>query len=319
MRTSVLRAATVMVAALVATWPAAVAPRAQAPADLVLVNGKVITVDAADSIAQAVAISGGRIVAVGSTAEVKARAGSATQVIDLGGRAVTPGLIDTHVHFTEVDQLFSIDLNDPAIKTMSDVVVAGGGPGGQDQARRMGDRRRLGRRQAGRAAAHHRGRPRHGVAQQPGVARQHHRPLRRRQHLRAEDRRDPQGHARSGGRHHRPQGRRRAQRGGARERPAAHHAPRARVHARAAEGRAGEDDPGLQRRGHDRRQGSRHQRAEVGALQRAPEGRKARRPGVRACGRAPDGSIRRPPCRPASTPTRARRSRSATAGCSRAA
>ena len=123
MRTSVLRAAAVMVAALVATWPAAVAPRAQAPADLVLVNGKVITVDPADSIAQAVAISGGRIVAVGSTAEVKARAGSATQVIDLGGRAVTPGLIDTHVHFTEVDQLFSIDLSDPTIKSMADVVA----------------------------------------------------------------------------------------------------------------------------------------------------------------------------------------------------
>ena len=87
-----------------------------------LVNGKVITVDPADAVAQAVAISGGRIVAVGSTADVKARIGRATQVVELGGRAVTPGLIDTHIHFTEVDQLFSIDLSDPAIKAMNDVV-----------------------------------------------------------------------------------------------------------------------------------------------------------------------------------------------------
>lgn len=121
MRTSLSRAALVAVLAASGAWT--LTPRAQqpAPADLVLVNGKVITVDGNDTIAQAVAISGGRIVAVGTTADIKARAGAATQVIDLGGRAVTPGLIDTHVHFTEVDQLFSIDLSDPAIKTMADV------------------------------------------------------------------------------------------------------------------------------------------------------------------------------------------------------
>jgi predicted amidohydrolase YtcJ len=122
MRTSVNRAVAVAAAALVAGWPGDAVPRAQTPAELVLVNGKVITVDPADAIAQAVAISGGRIVAVGSTADVKARIGPATQVVELGGRAVTPGLIDTHIHFTEVDQLFSIDLSDPNIKAMNDVV-----------------------------------------------------------------------------------------------------------------------------------------------------------------------------------------------------
>ncbi len=107
--------------AVAGAWPGGARPHAQAPADTILINGKVITVDARDSVAEAVAISGGRIVAVGSTADIKARAGSATQIVDLGGRTVTPGLIDTHVHFTEADALFSIDLSDLSVKTMKDV------------------------------------------------------------------------------------------------------------------------------------------------------------------------------------------------------
>ena len=66
---------------------------APSPADIVLVNGTVLTVDGADSIAQAIAISGGKIVAVGTNEAIRARAGSATQVIDLRGRTATPGLI----------------------------------------------------------------------------------------------------------------------------------------------------------------------------------------------------------------------------------
>ena len=70
----------------------------QQPADLVLTNGKIVTVDDRFTIAQAVAVRGDRIVAVGANAEVSRLAGATTRRIDLGGRTVTPGLIDNHMH-----------------------------------------------------------------------------------------------------------------------------------------------------------------------------------------------------------------------------
>ncbi len=73
--------------------------RAQQPApDLVLSNGKIITVDERFSIAQAVAIIGDRIAAVGTNQEIARLAGPNTRKIDLMGRAVIPGLIDNHMH-----------------------------------------------------------------------------------------------------------------------------------------------------------------------------------------------------------------------------
>lgn len=61
-------------------------------ADLVLINGKVITVDAKDSIAQAIAVKGDKIVKVGTTAQINTLIGPGTRVIDLRGKTVTPGI-----------------------------------------------------------------------------------------------------------------------------------------------------------------------------------------------------------------------------------
>lgn len=74
------------------------------PADLVLTNGKVVTVDDAVPEAQAVAVRGDRIVALGSSADVQRSAGPATQVIDLNGQLVIPGFIEGHAHFTGVGE-----------------------------------------------------------------------------------------------------------------------------------------------------------------------------------------------------------------------
>lgn len=69
-----------------------------ASADLILHNGKIITVDGRFSVAQAVAVSAGRISAVGTNQAVLRERGPKTEVVDLGGRTVLPGLIDSHVH-----------------------------------------------------------------------------------------------------------------------------------------------------------------------------------------------------------------------------
>src|SRR5262245_59789417 len=75
----------------------AVGASAQAP-DTVLFNGKILTVDARDSVAEALAITGGKVAALGRNADVRKLAGATTRVVDLGGRTVIPGLIDSHLH-----------------------------------------------------------------------------------------------------------------------------------------------------------------------------------------------------------------------------
>src|SRR5271170_5790392 len=94
---------------------------AQTP-DLILIDGKILTVDATDSIVEAVAIAKGKIVAVGSTAEIQRMAGPSTRVVDLHGLTATPGLIDTHGHFADggVNEMFHGVLSD--VQRVSDVL-----------------------------------------------------------------------------------------------------------------------------------------------------------------------------------------------------
>jgi predicted amidohydrolase YtcJ len=72
---------------------------AQPTADTVLLGGKIVTVDDRFTIVEALAVKDGRVIAVGSTTEIEKFKGAATQVLDLGGRTVIPGLIDNHAHF----------------------------------------------------------------------------------------------------------------------------------------------------------------------------------------------------------------------------
>ena len=72
--------------------------QSMAAADLVLFNGKVFTAEPGQALAQAVAVENGKILKVGSDAEIKALADASSQQIDLGGKVLMPGMIDSHSH-----------------------------------------------------------------------------------------------------------------------------------------------------------------------------------------------------------------------------
>lgn len=107
------------VTALITASGFAASPRLAA--DTILYNGKIITVDKNFSIAQAVAMRDGKFVAVGSDKLVKAYAGPATKKIDLKGKMVLPGLIDSHNHIDTVG-IDAIRPNFEDCKTVTDVV-----------------------------------------------------------------------------------------------------------------------------------------------------------------------------------------------------
>jgi predicted amidohydrolase YtcJ len=90
-------------------------------ADLVLLNGNVLTVDAGNSVAQALAIAQGRIVAVGSDEQMRAFIGPDTRVLDLAGKTATPGLIDTHFHMDGTAPL-EVDAAYPSVKSIAEIV-----------------------------------------------------------------------------------------------------------------------------------------------------------------------------------------------------
>lgn len=94
------------------------------PADLILHNGNILTVDANDRIAQGVAISKGVIQKVGTNPEVSSFNGPATRMIDLQGRTVTPGIIDAHNHMMYYGEQmkYQLDIRPPKVRTKEDLL-----------------------------------------------------------------------------------------------------------------------------------------------------------------------------------------------------
>src|ERR1700685_2175076 len=106
----------------VLAWSGETLAQAPATAQLVLFHGRILTVDAADSTVQALAIRDGKIIAIGSDRDILRLAGPATRRIDLKGRTATPGLIDSHAHIADagVEELYHVHLSDAS--TIAEVV-----------------------------------------------------------------------------------------------------------------------------------------------------------------------------------------------------
>ncbi len=108
-----MKASALVAAFAAAALTAIVAPagaRAQG-ADVILVNGKVITLDGRSTVAQGIAIRGGRILETGSSEDVRKRADAHTHVVDLGGRTVIPGLMDSHIHALRAGLTYSTEVS----------------------------------------------------------------------------------------------------------------------------------------------------------------------------------------------------------------
>ena len=110
MSKSLFAAVALVVAAGAASFGQQGAAPSAAPADLILTNGKIITVDDRFSIVQALAVRNGRVLAIGTNQDIGRLAGPNTRRIDLRGRTVTPGLIDNHAHFQEEGAYWTLEL-----------------------------------------------------------------------------------------------------------------------------------------------------------------------------------------------------------------
>jgi predicted amidohydrolase YtcJ len=95
------------------------AASAQTPETIIL-NGKVVVYDAAP--AEAVAVRNGLIVAIGNSAEIRKLAGPATRVIDVGGRTVIPGLIDSHIHAIRAGLTFDTEVHWIGVRSLADAL-----------------------------------------------------------------------------------------------------------------------------------------------------------------------------------------------------
>jgi predicted amidohydrolase YtcJ len=95
------------------------AASAQTPETIIL-NGKVVVYDAAP--AEAVAVRNGLIAAIGNSAEIRNLAGPATRVIDVGGRTVIPGLIDSHIHAIRAGLTFDTEVHWIGVRSLADAL-----------------------------------------------------------------------------------------------------------------------------------------------------------------------------------------------------
>jgi predicted amidohydrolase YtcJ len=109
---------TFVLAAVMALFGSAMA-KAQAP-NFVFYNGKVVTLDPKSSIVSAIAVAGDSIVAVGDDATVRAMAGPQTRSVDLGGRTIIPGLIDSHLHAIRAGVTHRSEVDWSTVKTLDE-------------------------------------------------------------------------------------------------------------------------------------------------------------------------------------------------------
>jgi predicted amidohydrolase YtcJ len=101
---------------------ASVTPAAAETADTVLFNGKVVTVDKDFSLQEAIAIAHGRVLATGSSADMKKLADTGARLVDLGGRTVIPGLTDGHIHGIRAALTFGTEVNWIGVPSLKDAL-----------------------------------------------------------------------------------------------------------------------------------------------------------------------------------------------------
>src|SRR4051812_20876102 len=91
-------------------------------ADLIVTNAKIVTLDPASTIAQALAVRDGRIVAVGGNDAMEGLIGPATRRVDAGGRTIIPGLIDSHIHAVRAGLTYATEVNWIGAKTIPEAM-----------------------------------------------------------------------------------------------------------------------------------------------------------------------------------------------------
>ena len=142
MKTAWLRAWTFTTLSALLILPLAAA-QSKPAADLIIRNAKIWTVDKDHPTAQAVAVLGDRIVAVGSNDDVEAWHGAHTRIIDAAGKLLLPGFNDSHVHFVDGGlSLDSVQLNDAT--SAAGICPPHRRAGQEDAQGRVGNERRLG-------------------------------------------------------------------------------------------------------------------------------------------------------------------------------